>query len=771
MPADTVASLREKGYFLLPLPARQKEPPPKGWVTRTQPYEIRDGDNLAIGLRGDVAVLITNDDQATAWAATNFGDPNVRSVRGAHWYFRAREDQANERDLATPVGRIEFHVRSKYAVVPPSVHPSGSSYTWVRPLPPVSELPEAPDVRELWHPKGGHHGKLLSMSFAAASSGRDAAEILSDLKSWRDRHLPDPHAHPDRELLQLAESAARKFRRPGASGSDSSSEDDGPQLFKDLTDRIRRHYYFDEEWHYTICALFVMQAWVVRAGALPAVFYLWFGGAFSSGKSNVLSLVSSLTDGLMLENVSPSALARVMESARTVLLDEVDVQRGEELDDVMASLLRSGYRRNGPPYVRWNAKEKAPEILPIFGPKCGTFRSALDPALQSRGFVIPTAKPIGEAHYELVLANLWPSTGEIIPRLRAWGKRAASVWSSEALEALSRTDPFQKRVRVVAGELGANRESELLTIALLVAQMVPVDVTGSLSSAKELRAVEISEDQAEAIDELRDGVLDVMSPVVTFSGDGREIYRVVQKTVRDRLNLRRRERQEKSVTTSRLALLRRELGVKDTWLAAHGHALVWNLPKAFVEELRAQSGRPAPAGPPELTHTPGNGSHSPPNLPSYSQPPIVLPSPGGSDPNVSGDGAAREHGSTMGVPQGDAQDFGSSSTGAGQRLPRVTDGLRPEESNLGTPTRVDRARRAWTSAHPGDAASSSGSAADGRIEYANRACEDCPDCRPPHEAPGDCTCQRCSPWGQQAGSTSATKPPHHCGPVSRRVRW
>src|SRR5579864_6171088 len=105
-----------------------------------------------------------------------------------------------------------------------------------------------------------------------------------------------------------------------------------------------------------------MQAWAARAEALPAVFYLYFGGAFSTGKSNVLSLVAALTDGLMLENVSPPALARVIEKGRTILLDEIDVERGEELDDVMSALLRSGYRRNGPPYVRWNAKDKKPEI-------------------------------------------------------------------------------------------------------------------------------------------------------------------------------------------------------------------------------------------------------------------------------------------------------------------------------------------------------------------------------------------------------------------------
>lgn len=438
------------------------------------------------------------------------------------------------------------------------------------------------------------------------------------------------------DQARLPELGARLFELMRGLPEPEVPSGDAAALFSEVVERIRAHYYFEEEWHYTICALFVFQAWAVRAGALPATFYLYFGGAFSTGKSNILSLVASLTDGLLFENVSPAALARVIENARTVLLDEVDVDRGSELDEVMSSLLRSGYRRNGPPCVRWNAKEKKSETIPIFGPKCGTFRSALDPALQSRGFVIPTGKPVGEESYALVLANLWSKTGDLVPRLKAWGKAAAKDWKSDTLEGLAKTSEFQAEVRKVAGTLGANRESELL-----VARMIPVDVSVSLSSASELRKVEISEDQAEAIEELRDVVLVTMSKTLSFAADGHEVYRVVQRTVRDAVNLRRKDRQEKPVPPGRLALLRRELGVKDSWLATHGHAIVWNLPKAFVDGLG---------------DTPAGYSHAPPVLPSVTEgnspPPIDLPSVTEGHSNVSGEGGAWEVGSTMGVPGG-----------------------------------------------------------------------------------------------------------------------
>lgn len=469
----------------------------------------------------------------------------------------------------------------------------------------------------------------------------------------------------------------------------------GAQLFAEVIRCLRAHYYLEKEWHYTICALFVMQAWVVRAGALPAVFYLYFGGSMSSGKSSVLNLVSSLSDGIMLENVSPSALARVIGDGRTVLLDEFDVQRGEELDDVMASLLRSGYRRNGPPYVRWNAKDKQAETLSIFGPKCGTFRSALDPALQSRGFVIPTAKPIGEEHFGLILAGWWPKTGELVPRLKKWGEWSAAVWKSEKLEQAARSSVFQARLRTIVGQLGANRESELLTLALLVAEMVPVDVVDSLASARELRAVEISEDQAEAIDELRTAVLDVVSKTISFTSEGREVYRVVQKSVRDHLNYARKARGDRPISTGRLALLRRELGVSDSWLVEKGHRVVWNMPSDFMDLLRKQA---------LVESTDDGATRSDPHPPGYSPSPPHLPpySPRG----VRGEYARLDDSLTAGgsrgvrgeYPEGGVPSNEKSSTPAGPRSPEVSDGL-TEESDLSA-TKGDRAREAWKRDHP-----------------------------------------------------------------------
>ncbi len=202
------------------------------------------------------------------------------------------------------------------------------------------------------------------MKGLAAEFVREEAEVRALVEGFWDVARRDEKGG---DWWRIALKAAR--RRLERDEDEREASEDSAMLFDDVVERIRAHYYFEEEWHYTICALFVFQAWAVRAGALPAVFYLYFGGAFATGKSNILALVASLTDGLMLENVSPSAVARVVENARTLLLDEFDVERGQELDDVMSALLRSGYRRNGPPYVRWNAKERKADVVPVFGPK------------------------------------------------------------------------------------------------------------------------------------------------------------------------------------------------------------------------------------------------------------------------------------------------------------------------------------------------------------------------------------------------------------------
>ncbi|MCI4329159.1 MAG: hypothetical protein L3J86_06195, partial [Thermoplasmata archaeon] len=182
--------------------------------------------------------------------------------------------------------------------------------------------------------------------------------------------------------------------------------DPGPRLFEAVVASVRGHYYFDSEWHYVLVALFILQARLVKS--LPAVFYLFFGGRYGTGKTNILRLIADMTDGVLLENVSVAALARMITAGKVVCMGEFDVPRGKDLDEVRDALVRQGYKASAAPYMRWNAASREVEEVPIYGPKALAFRGVIEDALQSRGFTIPTASPVGEGGFDLVLRNLFP---------------------------------------------------------------------------------------------------------------------------------------------------------------------------------------------------------------------------------------------------------------------------------------------------------------------------------------------------------------------------
>ena len=76
------------------------------------------------------------------WAA-NHADlaatlPTVRTARGFHVYFRADESVAEVAVRKLADG--ELRVSRCYNLAPPSLHPSGIRYVWLRPMRPVGEL-------------------------------------------------------------------------------------------------------------------------------------------------------------------------------------------------------------------------------------------------------------------------------------------------------------------------------------------------------------------------------------------------------------------------------------------------------------------------------------------------------------------------------------------------------------------------------------------------------------------------------------------------------
>lgn len=166
----------EAGWFPLPLPAGEKSPPPRGMtgadgvnLTRDQVESEPWGGN--IGLRMPTNVIgLDVDGYGTkrghaeldalherlgplpaTWGSTSRDDGSM--IR----YFRVPADR-RWKDASGDIQVISWHYR--YAVAPPSIHPEGRPYRWVRPdgapesngfVPSVTDLPELPGtwVREL----------------------------------------------------------------------------------------------------------------------------------------------------------------------------------------------------------------------------------------------------------------------------------------------------------------------------------------------------------------------------------------------------------------------------------------------------------------------------------------------------------------------------------------------------------------------------------------------------------------------------------------------
>ncbi|MCI4321737.1 MAG: hypothetical protein L3K05_05470 [Thermoplasmata archaeon] len=370
--------------------------------------------------------------------------------------------------------------------------------------------------------------------------------------------------------------------------------DAGPQLFEAVVASARSHYYFDSEWHYVLVALFILQARIVQS--LPAVFYLFFGGRYGTGKTNILRLIADMTDGVLLENVSVAALARMITSGKVVCMDEFDVPRGKDLDEVRDALVRQGYKASAAPYMRWNAASRELEPVPIYGPKALAFRGVIEDALQSRGFTIPTASPVGEGGYDLVLRNLFPELKDIAVRVSSWGARAVVEFPPDRVREIAMSPTFRAKVRAVVQELGANRDSELMTVALLTAEIAGVDVLATLKLASEHRESSAADTADDALGELAAVVGDLARSSPRALGEVDGITRLKQSSIAEELNRRRRESGKYGLGTQRLAKCRRELGVKDEWLRASHKASWWHLPREFLTGLEPSVAAPSTTG-------------------------------------------------------------------------------------------------------------------------------------------------------------------------------
>ena len=477
----------------------------------------------------------------------------------------------------------------------PSARPGGKTFTYSggsRPvlaadLPPPTETASPPVAGvELGAdgklPHGRHYEWLRSFTASVVSRTPGIAETqAAEATRAAFGAVADDLAEHEAEIPVLVRSALGKYGRPAPVDDPGA---DGPSLFREVRASLEQHYKFEQPWHSVLCALFVIQAHVARS--LPATFYLIVKGRYGGGKTSLLNVIGKLGGGLVFENVSVAALARELAEGRLVCIDEYDVRRPAEIQPVLDSIVRQGYRRDAAPYTRYDATKKEVERIPVYGPKALTIRSFLDPALESRGFIISASPVDGEEAYGFVVRNLWSDVGDLPARLARWAAGAAVAWPDARLKALAESPTLADTRRRVLEATGANRDTEQVLVALLVAEIAGVDVAAELKEAVELRRASVGTEDAGDLEDLTDAILAASGSAQDRLIAGSPRVRILFRELKAEIDRRRKERDERPISNNRLATILTQAGVSESWKVRPGNKVGFDLPVEFVRGLR-----------------------------------------------------------------------------------------------------------------------------------------------------------------------------------------
>jgi len=366
-------------------------------------------------------------------------------------------------------------------------------------------------------------------------------------------------------------------------GEPTTAAEDGAVLFREVREVVEEHVRLESPWASAVVALFVMQAYVVSL--MPCVAYLMIGGRFGHGKTKLLRLVVRLTGGTAFENVSVAALARSLKNGMTVGIDEYDVVRERDVQEIRDALVRQGYQADASPYTRYDAAKRQVESFPVFGPKVLTFRGGVEDALQSRGYVVAMGEIEGEEGYQYVLRNMFPRDRGLTIRLKTWAEGTLGRWDLAKVQDMMQNG-LSEDVRRAVQVLGANRDSELATVACAIARIIGIDLGEELRKASEARSIAIAASSDADVELCREIVLELAKGTVQAAIDEADAaVHLKQKDIRKAFDEARRARGDRRLSDATFAAIRRELGVKDMWLTRPQGAIVWGLPTPWLTSL------------------------------------------------------------------------------------------------------------------------------------------------------------------------------------------
>src|SRR2546425_5203715 len=357
--------------------------------------------------------------------------------------------------------------------------------------------------------------------------------------------------------------------------------DDGERLYDEVRAKLKQHFWFKEEWRYDLVDLWVLQCPLTPS--LPSVFYLPVGGNVGTAKTTLQRFLCKLVRGLFFGNASIAVLARAVKPFQPAIIDEYNVNRGEEYNAVRDALVRDGYTK-GATYDRWDVKSGKTERMDIFSAKAFGYTGILDGALVSRGYPLPMIEgPKGREGLKLVIANNFQSLGDLPERLVQWGDRVCKAWPDSMVERLLNSDAVQDKVEKAVDNVGANRATQLGGDAMQVAELAGIDLKGLLMRAQVLRDIETFAGSSEDKERLMVAVLEAVQGYRLELKYDKTKARVKQRAGRGLFDLKRRPVDPRRLSDAQVAQLREAAGIDKTMLCTPEGATYLNLPKKLLE--------------------------------------------------------------------------------------------------------------------------------------------------------------------------------------------
>lgn len=402
---------------------------------------------------------------------------------------------------------------------------------------------------------------------------------------------PGPHGFESAAFQMLRDEVLPRWTSPLlAVDNEDLVHAKGRRLFMELRTALQAHVHFPEEWEYDLAALYVFQCLV--ADLLPAYFYALIDGTKGAGKTTLLDHLSRLTDSLRLQSFTLATLSRSMTKFRPVSIDEFDItEKNPEMGSATGALVRQGYKRDAAPRRVCASKSNEVLVFEIAGPKALTFRYDLDDALKDRGFRFPMA---AGSDFRLVVLGMAPEFRDLPERLRAWADEAHAVWTFERACERIKEPSFETAVRDVLGKTAATRGAELMTTALIVSEIIGVDVTSSLRQANGAR--ERDAGTSFGVEELMGALRALAARSAPVLGES-DFFVVPQTEVRAEVDRVRKDRRAPPLRSGEFAQLRKDALIQDDWrIKLHGYPH-WKLPKAFLTGSPSEGSPASPESP------------------------------------------------------------------------------------------------------------------------------------------------------------------------------